>query len=452
MRAAAAVSGVEVQLDAEGATPCLGRVAGPDGEHRVVPLPRCPDCGGAAALAEPVWDPAEPLAGWVDPVTGVIPELSVDAGAPGLVVVTAAPPHVVDEDGSLRMLPVGWGKGLTPSDAVLSAVGEAVERYSASLPDPGRIVWARPDELDGDRLDPRSLPLYSDEQHARPGFPFARFDPGIAHPWVRGSWLAGGDVWVPAVLAFLSLTIEPAHLFAQGTSNGLAAATSPDDAARRGTLELVERDAMLAAWLTGTPGVRLELDGLDPPLAAVLAAPGGEVEVYALPTAVCGHVVLCVARGDGDSRPGVTIGLAADLDPATALRRAILELGQTGPYLRRLLETGAIEAPPDPAAVTGMLDHAAFYFPRERAAAFDFLRRGESVALAEFLARPAGSLDGLRVAVVDVTAPDVALGPFRVARAVGPDLQPLTYGHGLDREPVDRIRPLRPAGPVHPVW
>jgi ribosomal protein S12 methylthiotransferase accessory factor len=35
---------------------------------------------------------------------------------------------------------VGWGKGLTTSGAVIGAIAEAVERYSASVPDPLRIV------------------------------------------------------------------------------------------------------------------------------------------------------------------------------------------------------------------------------------------------------------------------------------------------------------------------
>jgi ribosomal protein S12 methylthiotransferase accessory factor len=253
---------------------------------------------------------------------------------------------------------------------------------------------------------------------------------------------------------FLSLTIEPGHLICQGTSNGLAASTSFEDAALRATLELVERDAMLTAWLSGTPGARVRLDGLDPALVAVLEGVeslGGAVEVYALPTAAAGTVVLCLALGDGEAWPGVTIGLAAALDPATALRKAILELGQTGPYLRRLLRTGAIEVPPDPESVTTMLDHAAYYFPQERAAAFDFLRSDEETGLPD--ATPSLAEAALRVAVVDVTAPDVALGPFRVARALSPDLQPLSYGYGLDREPVARAgKPATEPPPVHPVW
>ena len=44
---------------------------------------------------------------------------------------------------------------------------------------------------------------------------------------------------------------------------------------------------------------------------------------------------------------------------------------------------------------------------------------------------------GIRVAIVDVTSRDVASGPFRVARAVSPDLMPITFGHGLERLPPD---------------
>jgi ribosomal protein S12 methylthiotransferase accessory factor len=102
-----------------------------------------------------------------------------------------------------------------------------------------------------------------------------------------------------------------------------------------------------------------------------------------------------------------------------------------------------------------MLDHAAFYFPRNRAAAFDRLRGAEApIALADLPRRPDHPA-GLRIAVVDVTSPDVALSPFRVVRAVSPDLQPISYGYGFDRPPVERIRRLGVAAdvsPVHPIW
>jgi ribosomal protein S12 methylthiotransferase accessory factor len=112
-----------------------------------------------------------------------------------------------------------------------------------------------------------------------------------------------------------------------------------------------------------------------------------------------------------------------------------------------------------------MLDHAAYYFPQERARAFDRLRAAETtVSLAELKKPASRSLNecvsalkqaGVRVALIDVTSPDVATGPFHVMRAVSPDLQPIWYGHGLDRLPVARIRNLGIAPdlpPINPIW
>ncbi len=337
--------------------------------HKVIPLARCAVCGGAAAfesinqeqlrLSEE--DSPEivlgALAGWVDQRTGVISDLFIeppdDPRVSLPIIATAAPPHVMEKDGSLRRLPIGWGKGLTISGAVLSAVGEAIERYSASLLDPEKIVWKRANELDGEFLDPRDCGLYSDTQYQREEFPYVRFDPNTAYPWVLGTWLHNSKpVWMPAIFVFLSLELHQEQLIAQGTSNGLAASTEKDDAALRAILELIERDAFMATWLTASPAQRLQLDDtLDPLLHTVLEgieALGATVEVYTLPASAIGTTVLCLALGDGDQYPGITFGLGCDLDPRTALRQAVLELGQTGPYLRRMMRTGILTAAADP--------------------------------------------------------------------------------------------------------
>ena len=158
--------------------------------------------------------------------------------------------------------------------------------------------------------------------------------------------------------------------------------------------------------------------------------------------------------GVGRQWPGVVVGVGADRDPHVAMGQAVLELGQTGPHLRRMAQSGAVPVPEDAREVRTMLDHAAYYFPVERAAAFDRIRSGGSrlAALGEPDDRALSAV-GLRVAVVDVSSPDVATGPFRVVRAVSPDLQPLTYGYGLERLPVARAAAVTDdAPPVHPIW
>lgn len=452
--------------------------------HQVVPLAHCVVCGGAATAApaeapqalSPTRAPAtvlNALGGWIDEWTGVMSgavlEPRSDTRLP--FIVTTAPPAVTDEQGALGLLPLGWGKGLTLSSALLSAVGEAIERYAASLPDPGRLVWKRAAELEGDYLDPGSLPLYSPRQYRQRAFPFARYSPHVRHPWVRGVWLGTRDpVWVPAISVFLSLTLERAQRICQGTSNGLAAAPTLEDAALRATLELVERDALMAAWFSARPGRRLVPDASwDPRLRRIVDAVedlGADVEVYVLSTSAYGSTVLCLGLGDGTNYPGATIAMGAGADTVAALRSAVLELGQIGPFLQRGLRAHSPVVPARPSAVRSMLDHAAYYFPKSRATVFDRLRstatpvrlrdlrRVQSRQPLQHCAQALASA-GIRVAIVDVTSADVAQSPFRVARAVSPDLQALSYGFGLDRVPVDRIRALgvrRPVPPVQPVW
>lgn len=428
-----------------------------DSLHRFLPLPQCPVCGGARGEPEPqplsgddsIEHVLAALAGYVDPRTGVISRVTIEDQFP--IVVTAGPPHIFEDGGSIRQLPIGWGKGTTLSGAMLSAVGEAVERYSASLPDLSRFHWVRMEELDGDILDPREFALYTDEQYERDGFSYVRFDPNVAHPWVRGHWLGSErPVWVHAVFAYLSLRVHKQHMICQGTSNGLAASTDPKDAALRATMELVERDAFLATWLTGRPARRIELPN-EPELASVVTfveSLGATVKLYQLDTGAFGRTVLCLALGDGIEYPGVTLGLGSALDLESAVRQAVLELGQTGPYLRRMMQSDAIAVPETARAVRTMLDHAAYYFPAERARAFDRMRRGDAVCSSPITS-------DIRVAIVDVTSPDIAMGPFRVMRAVSPDLQDISYGYGMDRAVVARIRRMGLAAgvpEVHPIW
>jgi len=151
------------------------------------------------------------------------------------------------------------------------------------------------------------------------------------------------------------------------------------------------------------------------------------------------------------------VALAAHFDPLEAARKAVLEQAHVGPYVARLMTDSTQKIPKAAADVRSLNDHALFYVPRSRRRAFDFIRspRRRAVALSR-LERPSGSgtdaciaalaSAGLRVAVADVTSPDVRLGPFRVARAVGTYLQPIDFGHQQRRLANPRLggRPINP--------
>jgi ribosomal protein S12 methylthiotransferase accessory factor len=474
--------------------------------HCFLGVPGCGLCGGRA---EPeMWNPrtqpstlaqGEPCSAldvlpWiVDSRAGIVNRVVVESpditGLDLLIVANAIPADAPGESSPRRTMPMGWGKGLTPSAALMGAVGEAIERYSASLPDLSRIVWSRPGDLRGNVLDPRSFALYSEERYRQPGFPFVRFDPEVRHPWVAGEWMGTQEpVWVPAVLAYLFLEVHPEHAFCQGNSNGLAAATDRTEASLRATLELLERDAFMTSWRCKVPGQCIPIShGLDPDLADVvkgIQALGATVELILLPSISGYPTALCLAFGDGINWPGVTLGLGTDPNVHAAVRQAILELGQTGPYLRRLMQNQACTVPAAAQDVRQMLDHASYYFPAARASAFDYLRRnwspgslaGYPVGHSKDYPQPfsadrsqaperslsacsrALAASGVRVALVDVTSSEIATTPFRVMRAISPDLQGISFGYGLDREPVPRLVALGTLGEaasdleIAPIW
>ena len=101
-----------------------------------------------------------------------------------------------------------------------------------------------------------------------------------------------------------------------------------------------------------------------------------------------------------------------------------------------------------------MLDHAAYFFPPERCSPFDRLFRSDPALSVQRSAIGRSDVAatlrqrGIRVAVVDLTTPDVATGPFRVVRAVSPDLMALTFGGGLERLPPARVAAMQVTGSV----
>jgi ribosomal protein S12 methylthiotransferase accessory factor len=452
--------------------------------HRILPAVCCQVCGGAGTIATrssargsrlPL--PSEPtlaalsrrLGGWLDLRTGPISTLALgssDGGAPTLPICAVALLAPYRDDLHPPTLPAsGFGKGLSAIEAAVGAVGEAVERYSATLFDPERLARAPFAALPGEALDPRRLCLYCPAQYRRSGFPFARFAPARPLDWIAGRWLDTGlPVWVPAQMAYLALPVAPTERLCQMTSNGLAAGADVADAAGRALLELIERDAFLLHWLARRPGRRLVLDdSLDTGAAEVLrdlAARGARTEAYLLDAGLAIPTVVSLGLGDGQRWPGVTLGLGTDPDPRLAARKAILEHGQTGPYLHRVMAHRERPIPARPQEVRQPLDHALFYAPAERAASFDFLRAGtvSPVPLAALPAPAAPPLAacaaplaaaGIRAVLVDVTSRDVAHSPFRVVRALATHLQPVHFGHGLERLANPRLHRLL-RGAVNP--
>jgi ribosomal protein S12 methylthiotransferase accessory factor len=436
--------------------------------HDLIMLPWCAVCGGAAARSESASPAIEDrdhglassrdaadlrarLAGWVDERLGVVRHLVLNDPTPEqppsletAAAVVAGPAVPVGDHHHTEPV-IGSGKGTTKVAAMIGAVGEAIERYSASIYRERDLMRASASALGPLAFDPASLCLYRPEQYAEKGFPYDPFDPMRELSWADGRWLDTGEpVRIPALVTYFNYVPRQGERLCQATSNGLAAGATFEDAALRATLELIERDAFMMTWLQRraptpyAPGEELGQDVME--VLSDLRDFGMDVGLYLLPGDVKVPAFMGIAWGDGKSRPAATVALAASCDPIESARKAILELAHVNPYITRLMHDSSQRKPCAASEVRTLNDHALFYVPPRRLKAFDFIRSARSRPLPVSRIKPRRSSGieacnealaaaGHRVAVADVTAPDVRLGPFRVARAVGTYLQPIDFGH-----------------------
>jgi ribosomal protein S12 methylthiotransferase accessory factor len=333
--------------------------------------------------------------------------------------VSGPPVCAVAVAGGLR----GYGKGETQSEALASAVGEVLELYAAGRVDAKRLIYASFAELGESAFDPRWLGLYSAEQYARARFPFAPFDPGAQMHWVEGRWIdSGARVYLPAFAVYLADQFAGEAL-CQVTSNGLAAGDTLSAAVEHAVLELYERDAFLRSWRGLLPKRRVTGDCAG--IVAHLAECGAQTEVYLLAEMpVC--VAAAVAVGDGVQWPAFTLGLGAARDSDRAVRKAILELGQTSPFLARVWRTGEVRVPAKVEDIQSLQDQALYYCDAKRCPEFELWRQ---------TADGLTTLDqaDVRLAVADITPVELQDGPYRVVRALARGLQRVECGYGFDR-------------------
>lgn len=458
---------------------CLLAINGSSSLHSILPMPWCETCSGITKSKQ--WAPInhsllvpKGLRLLADPRAGVVRHLFVFEGdgndTPTLPICASSAmfqPQLrrIGKESILQ----GEGKGATREEAVLSAIGEGVERYAASLWNQAELTKGSLSELGDRAFDPRWLVLYDREQYAGPGFAFKPMDFNMQMLWAKGHWLdTRVEVLVPAQATYFGFNADEMPI-SQTTSNGIAAGSSVEDATLRALYELIERDAFMLYWMAGLRGERIDPGGCDKISRKALDEVqrlGAQMELYLLDLDTGYPTVVCLGLGDGVSWPGVTIGLGTYADIDVALRKAVLEHGHYGLYMRRLLREGRHQHVRAPEDVVGSLDHGLYYCHADNAVGLASLRQCHvSVSIThlrkKYRDEPSVTLcvgrllaRGIRAAAVDVTTPDLTLAGLNVVRAIGTHAQPIHFGFGYERRRNPRLKTLL-NGPVqtmpHPI-
>lgn len=425
-------------------------------ETRLIPHPGCPVCSRTAScvrptLGEEAWHdrsvPLSELRGTLEEMTGLPCGLATIAprpatanvAEPDLVEIAVArfalpePDEIVEQD--------NWchGAAATDADARSIAIIEAIERYSGlSAPSSGLVTSYR--RIAAEALLPTDLPLFSDDQYARPGFPFLRFHADRDLRWTWGfNVTRGRRVLVPASAAWYGYH----DWLLADSSNGVAAHGSRRSALVNGVLELVERDAFMIHWLHRLSPPHLDLPSIrmdrNRTFVEAIERNGYAVHVLDLTTDLGIPVVLVLGVHELRRLPALIVGAGAGLDTSSAALRALGEAYAASVSRTTIWIPGGRDRRSSDERVTNRSPN---YENPESLQHVSFLWSSECRSQPQSLSPPGSSADALTVLTerlgrfdhdiigIDITASDLAGRGVYVVRAVVPGLQPLALSAG----------------------
>ncbi|MGE7623367.1 YcaO-like family protein [Viridibacillus sp. NPDC096237] len=219
------------------------------------------------------------------------------------------------------------GKGNDKDSAIISTIGEALERYNARRFETDSLIRGHFNELrqKNNVLHPNSLILDKNTPH--------EFQPDKKYDWVMCKNLSKSqDILVPAIAVFFPFhSIDESELFLSQSSSGLASGFSCAEAILSGLLEVIERDAYTIYhkntmyYGTIAPSVySAEVTSL----IDYLNNNGITAILQYLKTDLPVHTVHCTLFDKMNRLPIYTHGSGCSLDINSAIKRAIVEACQ----------------------------------------------------------------------------------------------------------------------------
>jgi thiazole/oxazole-forming peptide maturase SagD family component len=233
------------------------------------------------------------------------------------------------------------GAAWTQEAAQAASLGEAVERWQPQPLPWDEFVEARYSDwnLDEEAVAPERWVLFSDEQYAQAGFPFAPLRKSCRWVCCREA-ATGRPVWAPAGLVFLASDLPP---IAPSISTGLSAGRRGDPVLLRGAQEVIERDALLGAWWGRYP-----LEEYDPgrvwrslpsDVPARLCRPSLSWRFYRVDTPLSSHATIVTLSGDDHEGFCFSAGSACRATRRESWLKSLLEAVQGRHYVRFLRQT-----------------------------------------------------------------------------------------------------------------
>ncbi|WP_375105162.1 YcaO-like family protein [Paenibacillus sp. RS8] len=337
-------------------------------------------------------------------------------------------------------------------EARISALGEAIERYSSLFTHPHRLIERSYNQLSGEKIDPTKVTRYTPDYYNIEGFPFVDVSLDSKLMWVEGiSLTTRKKIWIPADLVFFPDIVYP-NLIRENITTGLAAGSSLEMAEISGCLECIERDAITLMWLnkTSKPIIDLEtiMDADILEIVRLVKETGFSLFVLDITTDINVPSFFCLIINDLKVTPYISCGAKTDFNKKKALIGAIKEASQCFNYMNTpdykiRVASGEFNE------INSMDSHILYYaYNMDNFHELDFLLKGEYV---DFNKKNCNRFEDMSelleyfssmhydLVAFDLTTSDVNKGGMNVVRVIAPQLAHLECRYpALNCERLDR--------------
>lgn len=350
---------------------------------------------------------------------------------------------------------ISGSTALDRDQAIAGAIGEAIERYSATFVPYDELIFQSYSAVFDKAISPWSLSLYEENQYKQENFSYRRLDSDRTIGWVTGYSLTKDvPVLVPAFAVYQPYLSKIGEFpVTQQITTGLACGNTLEEAILSAIYEVVERDAAMLMWLQTRRPPKIifpESENFEILGKALRAFSGCSqyVTVLDVTTDLCIPSYVAAWEGPIDEQHnGAVFASCANLSPERAVVGALTELAQCLLWTGSLIGSRSILPDPRTENISTIEDHVMWPLKSTNRPAFAFALSSEKnvdldkridASSSDVLDCIQKSVDliregGLEVIVVDVTSPDIREIGLHVVRVIIPGAQPLFFGTGLHR-------------------
>lgn len=337
------------------------------------------------------------------------------------------------------------GKGMTDTQAKVSAIGEAIERYSGVYRRE-EVVSIRSSyrELAPDALHLQDILLFSESQYANRDAWNAQCTTNfhlVPNQFDQNAVIDWSPIWsltkrafryVPTVYCYYGHP-ELSYFYCGSDANGCATGNTMEEAILQGFLELVERDGVALWWYNAIRRPAVDVLSFELPYYSLLQeyyqAHRRSLWVLDITTDLGIPIFAAVSARVDQAVQDIIVGFGAHLDAKIALLRALTEVNQLLPSVSRSNPDGSTKYFVNDQDTMDWLMQAtiekqSYLAPDERlpmktAADYTRLDSNDLRQDVETCVAIAGNA-GMETLVLDQTLPDVGM---QVCRVIVPGLR-----------------------------